>query len=102
MNRESIAKQLEYNESNSDSSFEFDFDDEIQDPDYHIFENNNLGGILAIDSDTENNFELLSTSPSGSINIIPESSEDELTPSTSISIGKKRIHNISLIDNNLL
>lgn len=98
MNRESIAKQLEYDESNSS----FEFDDEIQDPDYHSFENNDLGGILAIDSDPENNFELRSTSPSGSINIIPESSEDELTPSTSIGIGKKRIHNISIIDNNLL
>ncbi|KAL5246297.1 hypothetical protein ACI65C_013705 [Semiaphis heraclei] len=83
MNRESIAKQLEYDESNSS----FEFDDEIQDPDYHSFENNDLGGILAIDSDPENNFELRSTSPSGSINIIPESSEDELTPSTSIGIA---------------
>jgi len=91
MNCDNVAKQLEYDKSNSDPSFEFDFDDDTQDPDYNIYENNGLSGILAFDSDPENNFELLSTSPSGSINIKPESSEDEqFTPSTSIGIGKKR------------
>jgi hypothetical protein len=54
MNCDSLAKQLENNESSSDSSFEFDFDDDIQDPDYNIFENDNLGGILAFDSNPEN------------------------------------------------
>jgi len=93
MNCDSIAKQLEYDESNSDSSFEFNFDDDIQDPDYTIFEKDDLGGILAFDSDPDDNFEPLSTTPSGSINIISKSSEDEQP--TSIRIGKKRIHDKS-------
>lgn len=87
MNCDNIAKQLEYDESFSDSSF----DDDIQDPDYIIIENDELGGILAFDSDPDDNFELLPTTPSGSVNIISESSEYEQP--ISIRNGKKRINN---------
>jgi len=73
--------------------FDSSFDDDIQDPDYIIIEKDELGGILAFDSDPDDIFELLPTTPSGSINIISESSEDEQP--TSISNGKKRINNKS-------
>jgi hypothetical protein len=41
MNCDNIAKQLEYDESFSESSI----DDDIQDPDYIIIENDELGVI---------------------------------------------------------
>lgn len=66
---DSIVKHLEYDKSNSDSSF----DDDIQDPDYLIIENGELGGILAFDSDPDDNyFKPFPTTPSGSFNNISE------------------------------
>ncbi|XP_050547989.1 uncharacterized protein LOC126909595 [Daktulosphaira vitifoliae] len=85
---------------NSESSFEFNFDDDIQDPDYTVFENDDLGGILCLDSDPDDHFEPLSTTPLGLINIISESSEDDQP--TSIRIGLKVLDIILCVTKQLL